>query len=290
MHVLILLLILLAIYFIVIYWKITTPIIYLLVYLMAMLFRDKEKGNKVWFHTLWLLGLAALLSVVFFGATGLDFASDWSDEYSNYDELTSYEFSRIDSVKCVDVELMERLKREDEERLIGPLEVGMWPVRVTYLKRKWKEMESFELAGVRLSSMESHYHKGGLYGVSYSFKEDSLFSQADSIVGVLKQKYGPMQLEQRDEKVYKAAWVFEHKHVVVDSEYNRGYSWSKLYIYEPNLRLKKVLRKEEKLEKEMKREERRLERQYKKKKEHEERMKREKQESEKREKEVLESI
>lgn len=257
MHVILLFLILVLIYFLIINWEISLPAFIFLVYL-AFTFARKEPIKHKWrFHFLWcFFQLAIVLGIVYREEIG-DFLWKVENEYSSWrgDVLMS---SRMKYVEASFVEGTADVETSDKDIIIGGLKFGMSPFRVVCLLESTKELESFHIGEVRFGKLERFYDDNELYGITLKFHDSSYkgLSDAESVTRFLEQKYGNAHFSFKNDSAFKVEWLFDYKHIVVEkvAEAYNGV----LSIYHPGMLKEKIRKKKEAEEKEKKEMEERI--------------------------------
>ena len=249
MHVILLFLILVLIYFLIINWEISLPAFIFLVYLCFTFVRDEPIKHKWRFHFLWcFFQLAIVLGIVYREEIG-DFLWKVENEYSSWrdDVLMS---SRMKYVEASFVEGTADVETSDKDIIIGGLKFGMSPFRVVCWLESTKELESFHIGEVRFGKLERFYDDNELYGIVFEFHNYLVkdLAGADSVVRFLGQKYGKAHIAIQNDSVFKTEWLFDYKHIVVEKvavSYN-----GILSIYHPGMLKEKFRKKEEKEAKE----------------------------------------
>ena len=273
MHVIILLLIIIAIIYLIIHWKISVPVILFLAYLSSIFARTNPIKNKFRFHALWWSFQLMLIGGIIYGEQVIDFMDDILTEYSHdYDRLVSRGISTIENDDYKrNMMLNDSLEAKDGKHIFGGLEVGMSPFEAICHIRDNKEIDNFHIGNIHFDWLRRSYYKNDLYGISMDFRDDEKYTDADSLVCFLKQKYGEPHLYIKDESTFRAEWHFNYKHIAIDciSRLKEG----TLYIYQPDMlankiadeaqkeqeRMNKILKEQKELEEKQRQEELRLE-------------------------------
>lgn len=251
MHVILLLLILILIYFLIVNWEISLPAFIFLLYLCFTFGRIEPIKHKWRFHFLWwFFQLSIVFGIVYREEIG-DFLFKVEREYNSLDNQ-----QLANRMKCVDISSVDGMtdtNTSDKGVIIGDLKFGMSPFRVVCLLESSKELENFHIGNVKFKNLERFYDENELYGITLEFHDysENGLADADSVACFLEQKYGKAHIVLKNDSVLKSEWLFDHKHIVVEKvaeDYDGGLS-----IYHPGM-LKEVIRKKKEMEAEKKRE------------------------------------
>lgn len=257
MHVILLFLILVLIYFLIINWEITLPAFVFLVYLCFTFVRDEPIKHKWRFHFLWcFFQLAIVLGIVYREEIG-DFLWKVECEYrfGLGDELMD---CRMKYVEIPSVEGTTEVEISNKDIIIGDLKFGMSPLRVACVLESNEELENFHIGNVKFETLERFYDENELYGITLKFHDSSRkgLSDAESVTCFLEQKYGNAHFSFKNDSAFKVEWLFDYKHIVVEkvAEAYNGV----LSIYHPGMLKEKFRKKKEAEEKEKKEMEERI--------------------------------
>lgn len=249
MHVIILVLLLLLLYFLIVNWEISLSVLIFLTYLAVTFVRDNPIKNKWRFHSIWWFFQLTLILGIVYREDIVDFCWKWSMEDSPWnDELLDSRMNDASFVQYLTDDIDMDAPQNDV--VIGGLRFGMSPFMVVRILDASKELNYFDIGSVNFHDTERYYYDDKLYGVTMGFynPSDSEASNADSVVRFLSQKYGEAHVFLKNDSIFKAEWLFNLKHIVVEKLVSDNHGI--LSIYHPEMLRRKIQNLKEEEEKE----------------------------------------